>query len=143
MSCSELQVTLMNAFLRTAEDGSKELPKEAILKQIGFILWDHQPLVENCLELFDDETKRIRRIKSASTTRFFWKVPSQSFRGAQKKDYVCTEKFCSCRSFLELAKSTKSEILCKHLLAIRMGTALGMVVEQVVPDVMFVEMMCD
>jgi SWIM zinc finger len=107
------------------------------------ILWDHDHLLSNCLELLDDDRTEIRRIKSATTSRVFWKVPSQSFRGAQQRDYTCTEKFCSCRSFSEMARTTTSEILCKHLLAVRIGTALNMIVEQVVPDNLFADLMCD
>jgi hypothetical protein len=143
MSCTELQVEMMNSFLRMANEKSIEPSKESILNQISFILWDHPQLIDNCLGLLDDETKKIRRIKSATSTRVFWKVPSQSFRGSNQKDYTCTEKFCSCKSFFELAKTTRCDILCKHLVAIRIGTALNFVVEQVVNDTLFADMMCD
>jgi SWIM zinc finger len=144
MSFSESQVAMVNTFLRkTSIEESNERSKESVLHQISFILWDHDHLLSNCLELLDDDRTEIRRIKSATTSRVFWKVPSQSFRGAQQRDYTCTEKFCSCRSFSEMARTTTSEILCKHLLAVRIGTALNMIVEQVVPDNLFADLMCD
>ena len=143
MSCTEIQVEMMNSFLRRGDENAKEPSKDSVLNQISFILWDHPQLIDNCLGLLDDETKKIRRIKSATSTRVFWKVPSQSFWGSHQKDYTCTEKFCSCKSFFELAKTTRCEILCKHLVAIRIGTALNFVVEQVVNDTLFADMMCD
>lgn len=141
MPCTELQVQMINSFLK--EDNLQiNRSKESVLKQIGFILCDQQQLVENCLELLDDETRKIKRI-CTNSARVFWKVPSQTFRGANQKDYVCTEKYCPCKSFSELAKSSKSDILCKHLLVIRIGTALSMIVEQVVSDIAFADLMCD
>ena len=142
MSCSDLQVQMMNSFL--VDDASRiSQAKETILKQLAHILFDQQHLIENCLDLLDDETKQVKRVKSATTTRVFWKVPSQSFRGANQKDYTCTEKFCPCKSFRDLSKSSNGEVLCKHLLVIRIGSALNLIVEQIVTDTMFADMMCD
>ena len=42
-----------------------------------------------------------------------------------------------------MARMTTSEVLCKHLLAVRIGSALNMIVEQVVPDNLFADLMCD
>ena len=142
MPCSELQIEMMSSYLRTESYGAHQ-SKETVLKQVTFILFDQQPLVENCLDLLDDETKRITRIKSASTSRVFWKVPSQSSRGSNQKDYICTEKFCPCKSYRDLARLGRHDVLCKHLIAIRIGTALQLVIEQIVTDKVFADMMCD
>lgn len=139
MPTTEIQTKMLNTFLIEEENASKE----SILKRINFIIGNQSQLIENCMDLLDDSTKQIKRIKSASTERIFWKVPSQSYRGGLKKDYICTEKYCPCRSFGELAKSNRSDVLCKHLLAIRIGTALKVIIEQVVTDVVFVDMMCE
>jgi predicted nucleic acid-binding Zn finger protein len=142
MPCSALQMEMMNSFL--LKDGNKKDDvKETVLSQINFILNDQPHIIENCLDLLDDPTKQIKLIKSATTSRRFWKVPSHSFRGAYQKDYICTEKFCPCKSYFELAKITRDEILCKHLMAIRIGTALNVINEQVVIDSVFADMMCD
>lgn len=142
MPCSELQTEMMSSYLHVDSYGAHP-SKETVLKQVTFILYDQQPLVENSLDLLDDETKRITRIKSASTSRVFWKVPSQSFRGSNQKDYICTEKFCPCKSYRDLAKLGRHDVLCKHLIAIRIGTALQLVIEQIVTDKVFADMMCD
>lgn len=141
MPCSELQTKMMSTYLKIDSGGNRQ-STETVLQQVAFILFDQQPLVENCLDLLDDESKRITRIKSASTSRVFWKVPSQSFRGANQRDYTCTEKFCPCKSYRESAKSVRHDVLCKHLIAIRIGTALNLVVEQIVTDIAFADMMC-
>mmetsp|Transcript_2748 Transcript_2748/g.2879 ORF Transcript_2748/g.2879 Transcript_2748/m.2879 type:complete len:143 (+) Transcript_2748:71-499(+) len=142
MPCSEQQIQMMNYFLKEVKSGSHHT-KESIIKQIDFILYDQSGLIENCMEILDDQSKQIKRIKSASTIRCFWKVPSHAFKGAYQRDYTCTEKYCTCKSFYELAKTSREFVLCKHLLAVRIGTALNLIVESVVKDELFADMMCN
>ena len=52
--------------------------------------------------------------------------------------------YCPCRNFYDLAKSTSSKVLCKHLLAIRIGTAFGGLVKtNVVNDLNFVNILTE
>jgi predicted nucleic acid-binding Zn finger protein len=142
MPCSEQQINMVNLFLKEVTNRPHDT-KESIIKQVDFILYDQSHLIENCLEILDDHSKQIKRIKSANTIRCFWKVPSHAFKGAYQKDYTCTEKYCTCKSFTELAKISRQSVLCKHLLAVRIGTALNLIVEQVVQDTVFADMMCN
>jgi len=52
--------------------------------------------------------------------------------------------YCPCRNFYDLAKSTSNKVLCKHLLAIRIGTAFGGLVKtNVVNDLNFVNLLTE
>jgi predicted nucleic acid-binding Zn finger protein len=136
---SRQQIHLLDRLLCDKEGGKSTDSSCNALRMIGFILFDNSVLIEHCLEIIDDPSRPIRKIINSSSTRCFWKVPSSS----KGKDYVCLKEFCSCRSYFELAKSTSDKVLCKHLATVRIATALDAVQTQVLPEISFVEAMCE
>ena len=57
-------------------------------------------------------------------------------------DYTCLLKFCSCPHFVEMAMTmgmVSDKCACKHLLAIRLATAMNSVQDVTVSDEVFVE----
>ena len=159
LSCAQME--LMDVILMDAENRKQksienndpmctEEQKLRLLQAIHFIMHDQLMLVESSIDVLDNvhHGHPIRKIISASSGREFWKVsstfPSNRSHGTfAKNHYVCTSTYCSCKSFAEQAKVFYDDgVLCKHLLAVRIGTALNLIVDEVVDDAIFVEMMC-
>ena len=121
--------------------------REHVFRAVQFMLHDHSQLVESGIDVLGNETQPIRRVVSASSGRAFWKVPSTNTSHNQHSrgggDYVCTLTYCSCKSFSDQAKALSADqyILCKHLLAVRMGTALNVIESATVSDAAFADSM--
>ena len=56
--------------------------------------------------------------------------------GSSKSTYVCltTSNFCSCLSFQYSVLMRGDSLMCKHLLAVHIADAVGMVTQQTVSD---------
>lgn len=152
MSFSDLQVKLMDSFLCDEAIASSNISldddnKAKLLQKFHFILNDHPLMITSCLEMLDDSTVSIRKLISSSSSRVFWKVPSFSktsrFKSGTKHDYLCTTRFCECKNFLEQSKLCYNNVLCKHLVTIRIATALKLVQQEIVTDTKFIELMCE
>ena len=167
MPLSPAQVEFLDALLLTRQDHDMPPPtrwEEAVtedelsarahvFRAVNFMLHDHSQLVESGIDVLGSDAQPIRKIVSASTGRAFWKVPStntthnqhnrRSSGGGSGGAYVCTTTFCTCKSFAEQAKALSADqhILCKHLLAVRLGTALNVVECATVSDAAFADSM--
>lgn len=102
---------------------------ETILRCGNFIFYDDRKIFELSLEVLD-ENKLIRYVKTACGSRSFCLV-----KDSNEKNYLCFQKYCSCRSFVDLVKKNNrfnfnNEIfsveICKHLLAIKIAKALNL-----------------
>ena len=159
LSCAQMElmdVILMDAEHRKQKSIESNIPmcteeqKLRLLQAIHFIMHDQLMLVESSIDVLDNvhHGHPIRKVISASSGREFWKVSStftsnRSHSTFAKNHYVCTTTYCSCKRFAEQAKVFCNDgLLCKHLLAVRIGTALNLILEEVVDDAIFVEMMC-
>mmetsp|Transcript_71722 Transcript_71722/g.140887 ORF Transcript_71722/g.140887 Transcript_71722/m.140887 type:complete len:156 (-) Transcript_71722:358-825(-) len=110
-----------------------------ILKGLSFILFDHRKLLESAVEMLGDDGQStgVKEYVSNSCGRKFWKV-----RGSQDREYTCLRSFCSCQSYLIQTKQATTDVICKHLLAIKIADMMGLVEKEEVTDEKFVELMC-
>lgn len=121
-----------------------------VLRFARFVLFDQLKVLEGALDVLD-RPGRVQRFDSVvpcdaaqaqgsnnSTmkgksvlARSFWKVPNSDARAghASPSTYTCTETGCTCVRYCELARAADAGLtpMCKHLLAVRLATALGLV----------------
>jgi predicted nucleic acid-binding Zn finger protein len=94
------------------------------LKSLVFIFHDNRKFVESAMEIADGNEAIISHIVSSTTIhpRQFWKL-----KGSHGSDYICMSNFCSCPSFLQQARNPHAHGVpfCKHLLSIKVCSALG------------------
>jgi predicted nucleic acid-binding Zn finger protein len=136
---SEQQVSLINLLcINNVENFPIE--EDAVLKRFGFVLYDNIKLLESSLDILDGDKDSIVRYKNEISGRVVWKV-----RGSQGKEYTCMNNFCSCPSFLNQVRHDplSSSTICKHILGIKLGTALNRVNERSVNNDKFIELLCD
>ena len=109
------------------------------MKGLSFILFDHRKLLESAVEMLGDDGQStgVKEYVSNSCGRKFWKV-----RGSQDREYTCLRSFCSCQSYLIQTKQATTDVICKHLLAIKIADMMGLVEKEEVTDEKFVELMC-
>ena len=98
---------------------------EEMFRALNFILCDERKLLEAAVEVLDS-LQYIEQFSSGSSSgRHFWKVS-----GSKGNEYLCLQKFCTCRRYLELEKNESHEstedafIVCKHLVAIRIAAMI-------------------
>ena len=110
-----------------------------VLKGLNFILFDNRKLLEAAVEILgeDGQSGGVKEFISNSCGRKCWKV-----RGSHDKEYTCLRSFCSCPSFLMQAKQAAGDVMCKHLLAMRVAAMIGMIESEEVSDERFVDLMC-
>lgn len=126
----------------------EERQRENFLRALDFILGDHEHLLDHCMDVIDSATacqKSIRKLISNTTGRSFWKVPSTNTNKSMQRqnEYICTSSYCSCKSFTELAKGISDDgLICKHLLAVQVATALGLIEEEAISDDKFANELC-
>ena len=135
---SETQIKLIQNLIenKSTDNNNNE---SNILKSLNFILYDNHKILDSALDLMDDtdnNNNKIIKYKSSSSSRVFWKV-----NGSQGNQYLCFEKFCPCQSFLQQARQTSENIYCKHILSIKIGSLFDKIIEEVVDDNVFVEML--
>jgi predicted nucleic acid-binding Zn finger protein len=105
---------------------------EEMFRALNFILCDERKLLEAAVEVLDS-LQYIEQFSSGSSTgRHFWKVS-----GSKGNEYLCLQKFCTCRRYLELEKNdntSEDTIVCKHLVAIQIAAMIpGKIKETVSP----------
>mmetsp|Transcript_20315 Transcript_20315/g.37750 ORF Transcript_20315/g.37750 Transcript_20315/m.37750 type:complete len:181 (+) Transcript_20315:404-946(+) len=93
-----------------------------------------KPSYSNSYSSSSSHGKRITAYVSEPSQRRCWHV--QGDAGV----YLCVEGFCSCRNFC--TKLTSGVPLCKHLIAIKLATALEEVNTVVVPDAQYARLLC-
>eukprot|EP00904_Undaria_pinnatifida_P010706 jgi/Undpi1/6766/HiC_scaffold_21.g09245.m1 len=90
-----------------------------VLRVLDFLFCSDRALVESTIQVLDKS--RVVNVRARDSGRGVWLV--QGSRGAP---YLCLGSYCSCRSFLELARRGGDHpVLCKHLLAVRLAPVLG------------------
>ncbi len=130
---SAAQMEHMNSLL----DAEMVYEPDELLRACRFFLYDQIKVLESAVEIVDGpyvserNVSKIRCIRSRSSSRSFWIVP-----GSRGAEYTCTSCGCTCQNFLELSKSAgvNVEVMCKHLIAIRLATALDGVINETLKD---------
>jgi predicted nucleic acid-binding Zn finger protein len=114
-------------------------PSEDVLKFFYYLL-PNQDLIEKSLEILDgttDHYKTVVEFEDSLTKRKYWKVVR-----ARDREYLCLHNFCSCPAFSQIAKTTtEGKVLCKHLLAVKLGMALNMVEMRQLNTQQFIDVM--
>ena len=126
---SEAQATFLGGFLdrNSVWEGADE-----VLRLSRFYLHDQLKVLEDALHLLDGkETIKCfdSCVENGFIARSYWKVPSSKNSIHYNESYMCMETGCTCRSYHELARAADASLtpMCKHLLAVRLGTALGVI----------------
>ena len=138
---SASQVEYMDSLL----DAETVYDREELLRMCRFYLYDQLKVLESAVDIVDSPfvsgtgasvVSKVRCYRSQSSARSFWIVP-----GSRGAEYTCVSGGCTCQSYLEMSKSAgvNIEVMCKHLIAIRLATALDMVVHETLSDENFVQ----
>lgn len=115
-------------------------PGEEVLRALSFIMHGDTKLLESALDILDDGDRVITCFKCANYSRYVWMVNSR------RSSYICLQLYCPCKSYFEKARvaansSGAKGIMCKHLLAIRIGHKLRTIRTEVTGHGRFVDMM--
>lgn len=117
----EFQWSLLCSLVEEAKDDTEEA-----FRALNFIMCDERKLLEAAVDVLDSLQYIEKFSSSSSSGRHFWKVA-----GSKGNEYLCLQKFCSCRRYLELEKNesvmnTNSDnvIVCKHLVAIKIAAMI-------------------
>ena len=134
---TEAQIELIDGLCKKY-DNDKASEGE-ILKSVSFVLYDHRKLLESAVEMMGEDAQScgVKQFASNSCGRRCWKV-----KGSHDKDYTCLKNFCSCPSYSMQARQTNNEVICKHLLAIKLASMLGWIETELISDERFVEILC-
>eukprot|EP00636_Phaeomonas_parva_P012553 CAMPEP_0118867282 /NCGR_PEP_ID=MMETSP1163-20130328/10937_1 /TAXON_ID=124430 /ORGANISM="Phaeomonas parva, Strain CCMP2877" /LENGTH=178 /DNA_ID=CAMNT_0006801683 /DNA_START=283 /DNA_END=822 /DNA_ORIENTATION=+ len=113
----------------------------AFLRAVNFLLHDDRGLLEDALALL--ERGRVRELTAARSRRVVHvvvppaaAVPAAMSSAAARAEH-CFEGYCSCAEFLAGARESFRPLLCRHLLAVKCGHALGKIEREEVPDASF------
>ena len=112
----EMQICLLDAISSCCCD------PESSFGLLSHILCNDRKLCESAFEVLDS-IQYITKYSSKSFGRTIWIVP-----GSRGIDYICLQRYCSCRRFLELSKLSihnDQSVLCKHLVAIKLANTFG------------------
>lgn len=119
---------------------------DKILTIASFALWDQKILMDSAVELLDSikanqTTIRCYASQGPGGRRKCWRMPG-SDKGTE---YTCMLHYCPCPMYTDMAGRVAEgrTVMCKHLVAIRIATALGIVSESVLGDEQFVAKMCE
>ena len=137
---SETQVGLLEEFL---DRDRRWESADDVLRLARFILHDQLKVLESALTVLDRK-ERVQCFDAIATAhngarsdlgagdkdvvaRSYWSVPDS--RTGHANPYTCTEVGCTCMSYCDLARAADGGLtpMCKHLLAVRLATALGLV----------------
>lgn len=129
-----------------ADVGAANPHCDKVLKIAQFALHDLPKLMESAVDLLDSIKANQTIIRCYASQgpggrRKCWRMPG-SDKGTE---YTCMLHYCPCPTYTELAgRVTEGRtVMCKHLVAIRLATALGIVNESVLGDEQFVAKMCE
>jgi predicted nucleic acid-binding Zn finger protein len=109
-----------------------------VLHCMNFIFHDNRRLLEAAVDIIDDFESPVRKYHCEASGRCLHKV-----QGAQGREYICLGDYCSCANFLQTSRHLQKNVICKHLLCIRLATALGKVTVQDITVEKFVAMLCE
>lgn len=102
----------------TSDERTLQHRRDQLLRALDFIYSDQRDKLDNALKIIDEG--RLRCVKTPIGRQIF------VANGSNRKQHYCFgHSYCSCRSFLELAKkSAPGAVMCKHLLAVRISPYL-------------------
>jgi predicted nucleic acid-binding Zn finger protein len=125
---SEAQYEILTAVLplRTRSYNERESTSviaDIVLQSVWHVLHDQPKLIEHAMEVIDIDGKLRNPIQqyTDSSGRCFFLV-----RGSLGQDYLCLEQYCSCQNFAQLSFGHERKVMCKHLLALRISSTLGL-----------------
>eukprot|EP01041_Mallomonas_annulata_P001369 gene1369-2642_t len=132
-SLTDIQLSLLAAISKTFQKNShnteSSIKETDIMNSLIFCLHDNVKLLENAVDVLD--CGFVREITCRPSKRSCWKVS-----GSKGKEYTCLRDYCPCRSFFEQARLHSNDVMCKHLLAMRIAGPLGKLhIEEVSEDV--------
>lgn len=116
------------ATVAVRDTGVQESYEAAVVNTVRFIMKDNVPMLEKALTIVDSKGDRGGRPIVCYEThaqpndpfpRRVWRVP-----GYERDSYLCYRNYCSCKSYFDKAKATKTRVLCKHLVAVILATVL-------------------
>ena len=104
-----------------------------VLRAARFYLHDQIKVLEAAVEVLDHK-EPIECVDCVGpgdfVARSYWRVPSSSKQGGLNPEwYTCMETGCTCVRYIELARAVDPSMtpMCKHLIAVRLATALKLV----------------
>ena len=144
------QADFFNSFLTTsdAEVIHEHLYRAAydVLCGQESLLWKAADILDACADPSWKSKIKLIQLEGDKCHRF-WIVltdvetyvdaGSSEVREASPEEHMCLMTGCSCSSFADLARAKSGkEVMCEHMLAVRLATYMGLVGERVVlnPD---------
>ena len=135
-----------------ADDPLKMQHCDAVLQLTRFATWDQPKLLEAAVDLLDSIKSNETSIRcyvssgaagtpQAKVRRKCWRVP-----GTEKgTEYACLLHYCPCDAYVTLAAGVSEgrTAMCKHLLAIRIATALSQTSHVALAEEQFVNKMLE
>ena len=109
-----------------------------VLHVMNFALHDNRRLLDSAVDIIDDHDFPVKQYCCDASGRSFYKV-----QGSQGREYICLGEYCNCASFLQTARQLQKNVICKHLLCVKISLALGKVVVHSITEEMFVDMLCE
>lgn len=93
----------------------------------SYTIFNDQPkLLEHASAVLDgtgtSALKAVCEYTDEQSGQTFWKVASSN---KDNKEYLCLSNYCSCQSYLQMARSSEALILCKHMMAVKLAQATG------------------
>lgn len=129
---SSEQWELLNLLMDKGKHVTMEI--EEVLTAANWILSQESKLLEGSLEILDSMEDKdspspcptIEAIYHEESNRHYWKVQSRSQDSGY---YLCLQESCSCPFFMASLRQgvqpdNLQKIVCKHLVAVRLATAL-------------------
>lgn len=121
------------------EKGSGDSHKnsiEEILKSYLFIFYHHKEMLQNAILLLDDA--EIIKIENNSTLRHFWII-----NDINRNSYRVLDSYCPCPSYFhQIQQVGRDNAICKHMIAISLGTSLKKIESRKFNNEDFVKMLC-
>jgi predicted nucleic acid-binding Zn finger protein len=108
-----------------------------VMRSYLFILQHQKEILQRAILLLDDTD--ILKIESQTSKRHFWII-----KGVNRKTYRVLDSYCPCRSYLDqIQQNGREEALCKHLIAISLGTSLHRIESRSLGNEDFIKMLSE
>jgi predicted nucleic acid-binding Zn finger protein len=124
------QYALLDLLAET-NSSNKTVEADEILSDAYFIFYDQVKFLESALEILDQSEEQhqsaVKTICHDMSTRKYWKVT-----GFHDAEYLCFGRSCTCPFYMNTLRSSNSnrmqpvglQVVCKHLIAVRLATSL-------------------
>lgn len=153
------QVNLIDGLFRASDNDQQQLQYHGdilkdpnfdnVLNFMRFALCDQTKLLDSAVDLLDNikgndtviQCYHSNPVSNSTIKRKCWRIPG-SDKGTE---YTCLLNYCPCANFTEMTKcaSEGRVVMCKHLVAIRIATAMNLVSNETLNDDQFVGKMCE